>query len=246
MDREEQGFYTKLAEFLERSSIASFRFEWRCHGHDGSRPLTELTLSGILNDIESAVRCAVESANRPAPVTLVAQSFSGGMAMEAGRRSPDVVTKTILMAPVLDYVYEYVEATGRGERGTAGTSKGSRAGLFSEAAVELDRDGYLLSWRKTFGRAIVNEFFAFEVEPPARNCWILHGDVDTGVDIVTSRRYASTYPAVGLVEFPGMEHGFAAPDDDDLVSPETADNYRVVFEEVARIMLDGRPAGSAG
>ena len=55
-DREEHGFYGDISEELLKHGLASFRFDWRCHGVDAARPIQELSLAGILNDIDAAAR----------------------------------------------------------------------------------------------------------------------------------------------------------------------------------------------
>ena len=109
VDRNEYlNFYGRLAKYFSDNSVASFRFDWRCHGIDQPRPLTELTLAGLYNDIDNAVGTATKSINRKAKLSLLAQSFSGGVAATWASRNEGVLNHTILLAPILNYIHEYL------------------------------------------------------------------------------------------------------------------------------------------
>lgn len=232
VDREEEGFYTILAQHLADKGVASFRFDWRCHGYDCDRTLTELTLAGLHNDIDAAFHTAAKSSNRSVPITLLAQSFSGGVAANWSRRNAAMVSRTILLAPILDYVHEYLSIQGLG----------TKDGLTAAAVLELSQNGSLLSCRKTFSQQIINEFQAVEITLP-ENCWIIHGDHDSGVDIAVPKKFVSAFSGVRLLLVEGADHGFAEPGDEDMTSTETMAHYKLVCDEVSTLVTMGDITG---
>ena len=168
-DREEHGFYGDISEELLKHGLASFRFDWRCHGVDAARPIQELSLAGILNDIDAAARSATGEIGSPVS-GVVAASFSGGVAAEWCRGSGGQPT-LILLNPVLDYESEYLR-----EFVDPNTPR-----LSSSSAAALDHDGWLISQRKQFSRSAINELHAFRYRiPEGISTWIIHGEVDTG------------------------------------------------------------------
>lgn len=233
VDREEEGFYTDLAHYLAGKGIASFRFDWRCHGHDRDRPLGELTLAGLYNDIDAAIGAAVTSVNQFVETTLVAASFSGGAAANWVRRHQDQVAQLVLLAPILDYVHEYVV---RPELGTG-------SGLSSSGLQQLAEAGAISSWGKSFSQQIVNEFYALEIDIPS-GTFIIHGGADEGVDIEIPMRFVTNHKESQLVIIEGADHGFCAPGDDALESSVTRSFYDAVFLEVGSIISDGHFSGS--
>ena len=75
--RDENGFFTRLAEGLAEADVASLRFDLRGHGE--SEGLQEdLTLSTILNDIRAAITHGRQETGAQA-VSLLGASFAGGI-----------------------------------------------------------------------------------------------------------------------------------------------------------------------
>jgi uncharacterized protein len=229
VDREEEGFYTLLAVRLASAGIASFRFEWRCHGHDGDRPLSQLSLAGLYNDIGAAVRTALGSVNRLCPIDVVAQSFSGGMAANWVRRNPDAVSRLVLLAPILDYVHEYIVRA----------DLGNHRALTASAKNQLHEEGLVTSWGKGFSQQIVNEFYSAEIAFPSEGTFVIHGGSDSGVDIEIPARFVSEHPTARLLVVKGADHGFCEPGDDDLTSSASRAFYEQVFQEIVMILLEG-------
>jgi pimeloyl-ACP methyl ester carboxylesterase len=229
VDREEEGFYTGLSRHLADAGVASYRFDWRCHGHDSDRSLQELTLAGLYNDLDAAVRVGTESVNQVVDITIVAASFSGGVAANWSRRHLAGIASLVLLAPILDYVHEYIVRAGLGSQG--GLNPAARADLRLTKAVN--------SWGKQFSQQIVNEFFALEVVLPQSPCFVLHGGADSGVDIAIPQRFVEAADNAQLVVVAGADHGFCLPGDDALTSAETASFYEFVFQEVTSLVTTG-------
>jgi uncharacterized protein len=234
VDREEEGFYTQLASRLCDTGIASYRFDWRCHGHDRGRPLSQLTLAGVYNDLDAAFRVATTSVNQRVDIALVAASFSGGVAANWARRNASSLRRVILLAPILDYVHEYVTRA----------DIGASSGLSPEALSMLSKNGFVESWGKRFSQQVINEFFSLEIQLPQRDCYIIHGGVDEGVDIEVPKRFVTQQPNARLLIVEGADHGFCAPGDDTLSTPLTRKLYEIAFTEICMIVGSGNTSGA--
>lgn len=232
--RDERGFHRRIAEDLSRCGLASFRCDWRCHGYDGDRPLSELTLAGVYNDIDAAISTAMTRVSNNIPLTLIAASFTGGVTMAWSRRNANLVERVILINPVIDYVDEYL-STCRDESGVQ---------LMSDEVEALNSAGYVMTQRKPFSRAIINEAKAISTKPHfGIPYWILHGDIDTEVDIKTSKAAADVYNNVKLLVFPGAGHGFTAPNGTTDRGARTERNQEIARREIISILVANRSSG---
>jgi len=228
-DRNEWGFYLRMAAALAEAGFATFRFDWRCYGADQTRPISQLSLAGIANDIESAARTLL-SVSTTKCLNLIAASFGGGVSTAWSRFTRCDIRRLILLAPVLDYAHDYLEHEGLGSQ---------TEGVSVSASDKLESDGYLITSGRPFSRQIINEFPYFSASPaPTCPTMIIHGTADTGVPYVNSTNYAQQNPKVRLLDFPGVEHGFATPGDDDLVWPETLQNHQRVYEWIVQFLKE--------
>ena len=75
VDREEDGFYTQFAKKMDDISAMSFRFDLRGHGTSQGK-YEELTLAGVINDIDSAVNEIRIHVPIHVPLIIIAASFS--------------------------------------------------------------------------------------------------------------------------------------------------------------------------
>lgn len=225
-DRDDWGFASHCATALAGAGIASFRFDWRCFGVDASRPLTELTLAGLQNDIDAAFLRLCHLSEIPAQQRyLGATSFGGGVALKWASSRPGELRGVFLFAPVLEYTGDYLTSQ----------DLATVSGLTERTADKLNRDGFIETWNRPFSKQLVNEFPRVDAAPaPEVPIDIFHGDIDTGVDIASSRRFEKQVGNSRLVVLPGVEHGFAEPGDDELSSSGTIRNQRTVFDEVIR------------
>jgi pimeloyl-ACP methyl ester carboxylesterase len=229
-DRNEWGFYARMAAVLAEAGIASFRFDWRCYGVDRSRPISQLTLAGIANDIEAAADVLLE-VSRSESLSVIAASFGGGISTAWSRHTGCNVKSLILLAPVLDYAHDYLEYEGLGSQ---------HEGVSESASDQLDSDEYLTTSGRQFSRQLISEFPYFSASPPPPyTTLIIHGTEDTGVPYKNSVNYVGRYPQVRLIDFPGTEHGFAAPGDNDLDWPETLQNHQRVYKWIQGFLSEG-------
>lgn len=222
--RDEYGFYSDMAAYLSGFGCSSFRFDWRFHFKDSPVSLVkDLTLSGLYNDIESAV-AILEEAGPPGaekkPLVLIGASFGGGIAAYWAQRNRGRVSQVVLCAPVLDYEQDYLIDTGLLKNGQPS----------NELTTSLDSTGYVSSCGRPFSRALVNELRLFNPSNKSEvPITIIHGDSDSAEPYAYSVAFCEEAYNVKLITIPGADHGFAAPGDSDLNWPETKLNHQKVY-----------------
>jgi pimeloyl-ACP methyl ester carboxylesterase len=181
-----------------------------------------MTLSGIVNDIESAARLSLAHA-RASRIHVVGMSFGGGLTAFWAVKTSMAVSSVVMLAPVIDYEEDVL-----GQHGTIVDAE-----LTEEAAEQLNRKGFLEIEGFRYGRALLNELHFFSGLEGLRrlNCdsLILHGDADSVVPYRSSEQFAMLNNRCKLVNISGTDHGFGVGDDEDLSSPETKKKHREVF-----------------
>ena len=232
--RDEFGLFSGLADHLVNKGVPSFRFDYRCHGKS-NQPMETMTLSGIVNDIESAVALGMAQASASC-VHIVGMSFGGGLTAFWAATTEIAVTSVVMLSPVIDYEEDVL-----GQHGAIIDSK-----LTTDAAEQLHVKGFLEIDGFRYGTALLNELrFISGVEGLLRlkcDSLILHGDADSIVPYASSQRSVTLNERCKLVNIPGTDHGFGVEDDEDLSSPETKEKHQEVFgiisqffENVARV-----------
>lgn len=227
VDREEGGFFTRLAEGLGKVGVASLRYDLRGHGESGGRQ-EEVTLSAHLNDIRVAI-AEVREATGASDISLLGTSFGGGLAAYYAAKQPDELTRLVLLNPQLNYKARYIDQK----------PHWSNDYLDDEAARALSEQGYI-SHRPgvKHGRALLNEVFWLkphavltEITAPTL---IVHGTEDTFIPIESSRTAAQQLQAEhNLVEIEGAQHGFAVHDDPQYLNPQSQEWQAFVIRTVA-------------
>ena len=224
--RDEFGLFSGLAAHLASEGVPSLRFDYRCHGK-GDRPIEAMTLSGIVNDIESAAALGLRQAGA-SKTHIVGMSFGGGLSAFWAATSEIAVRSVVMLAPVIDYEEDVL-----GQHGAVVDGK-----LTKDAARQLQQQGYLEMDGIRYGAALINELrFISGLEGLRRmtcESLIIHGDADSIVPYASSERFAQMYERCELVNVPGTDHGFGVGDDDDLSSPETKEKHREVFGIISR------------
>lgn len=233
VDREEGGFFTRLAVGVGEAGVASLRYDLRGHGESGGRQ-EEVTLSAHLNDIRVALAHARE-ATGARTVSLLGTSFGGGLCAYYAAKRPDEVARLVLLNPQFDYKARYVDQK----------PHWSDDYLDDEAAQTLREQGYL-SHRPgvKHGRALVNEVFWLrphavlgEITAPTL---IVHGTEDTFIPVEASRAAAGQFQAEHqLVEIDGAQHGFAVHDDPTYVEPQSQEWQAFVIRAVTAWLTAG-------
>jgi pimeloyl-ACP methyl ester carboxylesterase len=227
--RDELGLFSGLAKHLAERGVASFRFDYRCHGVN-SQPMQTMTLAGIVNDIEAGFLCANELM-QPASVHPIGMSFGGGLTAYWAATTDANVESVVLLAPVIDYQQDVL--------GQHGLLDGER--VANLASRSLLNSGYVETDGIQYGAALVNELphingIAGLKRLKCRSL-ILHGDADSVVPYSSSAKFAALNTRCNLVNVPGTDHGFGVPGDEDLTSPETKARHAEVFGIIAQFLL---------
>lgn len=227
VDREEGGFFARLAQGLGEVGVASLRYDLRGHGASGGR-LEDVTLAAHLNDIRVAV-AQVREATGLIDISLLGTSFGGGLTAYYAAKQPDELTRLVLLNPQLNYKARYIDQK----------PYWSDDYLDDEAAQTLSEQGYI-SHRPgvKHGRALLNEVFWLkphavlaEITAPTL---IVHGTEDTFIPVESSRTAARQLQVEHkLVEIDGTEHGFAVHDDPQYLHPQSQEWQAFVIRTVA-------------
>ncbi len=227
-DKDEWGFYSDFARFLENGSITSLRFDFRHCGESEAGSLQDVSMSEFVNDIDAAYWELKSKLRDSANVYLVATSAGGGLSLKWLTTCRRKVHKVFLMAPVLDYVFE---VTGRKSEELSGTPR-----TLDDLSLQTLKRSGRLNDDAGYGRQMVNDAINFdavdEILASRSDFTIFHGDADTVVPIDFSREVSRRCPNVKLVELPSCDHGFSAPGDEDLTDPRTKANHERVYHEV--------------
>jgi pimeloyl-ACP methyl ester carboxylesterase len=220
-NREEWGLYSGMASSLAKFGVATFRFDFRCHGIDPT-PMEQLSLGGILNDIDAAystLRKAVGSTHKS---FVFASSFGGGVSAIWAKQHSKEIDLCFLCAPVIDYVADIAKS----------------AGDWKEM---LRRDGAIDYAGNLLGRPLANEAPHYGADiafaSPMVPILIFHGTEDSDVPISLSRRYASLSENCDLIEIEGAEHGLVNPENSDSSDPRTQANFQTVYQRVREVIV---------
>ncbi len=218
-NRDEYGFYSRLAEFLSNNGISSFRFDHRANEKYIDDSVRLLTLSGVINDIEMAIKTFYEN-DEINKLILIGASFGGGVSHYLANKRKEQIKSCILLAPVLEYRIDYLQ-----DEGLFNNSL-----LNSSGIGQLEEKEFLITSGRPFSRAIINELGYFDaVIDNMIPTTIIHGTMDSAVKLEYSRKFCKKSQNIDLIEIEGTEHGFAKPGDDELSDPITLENHKKVY-----------------
>ncbi len=227
--RDELGLFSGLAKYLSNNGVASFRFDYRCHGVN-SQAMETMTLAGIVNDIEAAYLCATELL-KPSSIYAIGMSFGGGLTVYWASTTSATVQSVVLLAPVIDYKEDVL--------GQHGLIDGST--LNNEAINALLDHGCVETDGIPYGSALLNELPYINgiagLKGLRCRSLILHGDADSIVPYSLSEKFARLSSQCKLVNIAGTDHGFGVPGDEDLTSPETKKRHTEVFNVIRSFIL---------
>lgn len=230
--RDELGFHSDFARFLAGKQISSLRFDYRYHGIFAKKPtqLQDLTLSGIVNDIDAAFHALKVEVNARIPIVLVGTSFGGGLSVfwDSYCRYPEI--KYILLnAPVINYENDVLERN----------SLLHNDALARKAQTKLNKNGYIVSSGIRFGAGLINELKYINGIRPLKELekkiTIFHGDADEDVPITSSKKYKGK--DTKLIVIKNVGHGFGVDGDEDLDFPETKAIHKSIYEKASKIII---------
>ncbi len=230
--RDELGFHSDYAEFLGKNGISTLRFDYRFHGgkNEGDTKLENLSLCGIVNDIDAAFASLKSKAEeKTKSFFIVGTSFGGGLsAYWVDATNKKEIKKVILNAPVINYENDVLERNALLINGL----------LSTKAQKQLEKKGFVISSDICFGRGLINELKYVNGINALQNLRnkvvIFHGNEDEDVPLTSSEKYKST--ATKLEIIPKVGHGFGVKDDEDLNFPETKKIHRDIYEKALRII----------
>lgn len=223
VDRDEDGFYTEFAGRLDALGATSLRFDLRAHGKSGGK-YEDLTLSGVINDIDSAYRALSASLPQGSPIVVAASSFGGGLSAYWASERPDSIRGVMLFNPLLDYAKRMIF-----------DKEFWRDGALTEDGIrDLSGDGWLGHGEFRIGRPLLNELFHIRPQEKIKDLEVplltIHGDADSMVPYDTAKERTLECAGSEFVTVGGADHGFTRPGDEEFDHPETLRFREVVFE----------------
>ncbi|MCF6423679.1 alpha/beta hydrolase [Amycolatopsis tucumanensis] len=213
--RDEGGFFARLAAGLAQAGVASLRFDLPGHGDSEGRQ-EDLSLSAVLNSMRAGLD-HLRAETTIEVLSLLAASFSGGLAAYYTALRPNEVHRLVLFNPLLDYKARFVDQKDfwQGDYLTA------------EAAKELTARGFLPhSLTFKLSRALLNEVFWVRpralLSKVAAPTLVVHGTADTFISVDSSRDASQRLVCEHrLLELEGAQHGFAVHDDPTYADPQS-------------------------
>lgn len=234
--RDEGGFYTRMAQGLADSGVASLRFDFRGHGQSQGRQ-EDLTLAGVVNDIRAATEHARQQADTEGPVALIAASFSGGLSTYYASARPHHVGSLVLINPLIDYKKRFIDDK----------PYWSNEYLTAGEAHTLSEQGFI-PHSPTFklGRPLLNEVLHaphpdHTLEQVKTPTLIVHGTKDTFIPVESSRHAGRCIPGARLLEVEGAQHGIAVHEDPAYADPQTQQWQAMVIEEITQWVTRAHP-----
>jgi len=231
--KDEWGFYrdmetsNDMVTFFYNKNVATFRFDLRYmpDGESQTGNLSDLTLSEMLNDIDSAYWKFIEELKGTVKsISIVGTSCGGGVSVKWSNIFKRPVNKIFLNAPVLDYEYE---VTGESRKDIT-----KYASLSSDNLKKLSQDKYL-NPDGNFGYQMINEAHLFDIQSEFSQCkvpiTIFHGDADVSVPYHLTTENIVGFENIELITIPDAGHGFAVEGDDDLTAEGTKANHNTVY-----------------
>lgn len=227
-DKNEWGFYKDMACFFHERNIATFRFDIRYNGESEEGNLSDLTLSEMINDIESAYWTLIrELKGEIIKISIVGTSCGGGVSIKWNNEFDHSVDRIFLNAPVLDYEFEVTNEVQKKQNKNAHLSSDNIKALLENGTLNSDV-GY--------GYSMINEAHLFSIQDEFKKCsipiTIFQGNEDTIVPIHLTERNIKGFDNIELVIVDKANHGFAVSGDEELTDPGTKDNHYFVYNEM--------------
>lgn len=229
-NKDEWGFYKDMSEYFLENNYASFRFDFRYNGESQEGSFQNLTISSLINDIESAYWQLRNLVGETTKIFVVGTSCGGGVTVKWLNTFKRDVQKLFLMAPVLDYVYEVT-----GKLRTYSEKKFSP--LAKEIINKMEING-TLNDDIGYGIEMLNESNIFNIKDEFGMCkipiHIFQGNDDSIVPISITKENIKGFENIELVQIDKADHGFAVEGDDDLTDPLTKENHFYVYKEILK------------
>lgn len=231
VDREEDGFYTQFAKKMDSISAVSLRFDLRCHGASQGK-YEDLTLAGVINDVDSAVNELRKHVPTHVPLIIIASSFSGGLASYWAFENSNKIHSIVLLNPVLNY----------GEHMLFSKWFWNNDEISVKGNELLKTQGWLPHREFRMGPKLLDELSDLKLfektEHPSIPILVVHGSKDSVVSFEIAQKYSDFKNNSTFVIINGADHGFTSPNDDNLSHPDTIHFRDIVFEKVFKWIRD--------
>lgn len=198
-EKNENGFYIRLAELLAQNRLTSLRFDFRGHG-DSSGELCKMTIKGELSDISAAASLLKTEGHRN--FAIVGASFGGGSAILYAKKYPRKVSSMALLYPVLDYKKTFLDPK----------TQWAEKWFTPQALATAKQTGKLAIDGFELGNNLIKEFYRYD---PGKSLLelsiptlIIHGTEDKRVPYSVARYYGRHYRKGRLLSIKGADHGF--------------------------------------
>lgn len=200
VEKNEGGFYTKLAKLLAKNDLTGLRFDFRGHHKNSSGKSWEMTIKGEIYDLEAAVKLLRNKGFKK--ISLIGTSFGAGIVTLYTKRNPSAIASITLLCPVLDYKRTFLNPE------TEWAQKWFTPTAISNAmrTGKLNLDGFQLGsdLLKEFRRLNPGETL-LKLKVPAL---IVHGTEDSYVPYSVAKYYGEGYRNGRFLPINSADHGF--------------------------------------
>ncbi|MCL4310029.1 MAG: alpha/beta fold hydrolase [Actinomycetota bacterium] len=199
-DKNEDGFYTRLSQYLAENMYMVSRFDFRGHG-ESSGNSKDFNVNGQIEDFSTVLDWASDSYQLP--IAIIAASFGAPAAINTTIDHESIIHALVLLNPVLDFNRTFVNPEVPWLKG-----KFSSDILISA----LNNNGIELTPDFTLGKKLIRELL--ELRPYEKltriKCPVLsiHGDHDEYVPYEVTAQYYKANEKSRLLTIEGANHGF--------------------------------------
>ena len=199
VEKNESGFYTKLAKLLAENGLTSLRFDFRGHGESSGKSW-QMTIKGEIRDLEAAVKLLKNKGFKK--ISLIGTSFGGSIITLYTKKRPSAVTSLTLLCPVLDYRRTFLNPE----------TEWAKEWFTPEAISDTARTGRLNLDGFQLGDILLKEFrqlkpgeTLLKLKVPTL---IVHGTEDSYVPYSVAKYYGEKYRNGKFLPIRGADHGF--------------------------------------
>lgn len=199
VEKNEGGFYRRLANLLAKNQLTSLRFDFRGHG-DSSGEFSKITIKGEINDLSAAVNLLKAIGYKK--IAIVGTSFGASVAVLYAKRKPATISSLTLLCPVLDYKRTFLEP----ETEWAQQWFTQKAISKAKQTGKLNLDGFHLGYN------LLQEFRRFKPGETLLTLniptLIVHGKEDSMVPYEVAQYYGKKYQKGNFLSIQNADHGF--------------------------------------
>lgn len=199
VEKNEGGFYRRLAKLLAENQLTSLRFDFRGHG-ESSGKLWEMTIKGEINDLSAAI--SLLKAEGYKKIAIVGTSFGAGIAVLYAKKRQSTISSLTLLCPVLDYKRTFLEPE----------TEWAQEWFTPEAISKAKQTGKFNLDRFELGNALLEEFHRYKPAEALLKLTvptlIVHGTEDSMVPYSVAQYYGRKYRKGKFLSIKEADHGF--------------------------------------